>query len=93
MIKRGIIFIFLIVFLICSISLISSTSCTVTTSCPAANTVMKLSSLNNAHGEWYAGTNYNSYFLCCAGLTVCSNTYLCCRQYCLKIIFPNKCSC
>ncbi len=69
--KRGlVVFVLIFAFVIFSISLVSSTSCTVTTSCNSPNhIVMKLSSLNNAHGELYSGTNYNNYYLCCSGMS------------------------
>lgn len=63
--KRGwISFILIFAFVILSFNLISAASCSITTSCAPDNTVMKLSSNNNAHGSlWNQGTY--TYYLCC----------------------------
>ena len=61
--KKGVILgcLFLMVFF--SI-IISADTCDIQTSCAPENTVLKLSSTTNAHGELYNQGNYN-YYLCC----------------------------
>ena len=52
---------------------VSARTCTIKTSCNADNTVMKLSSSTNAHGETWDQSNYDQY-LCCdfTGTHTCS---------------------
>ena len=68
--KIGVLFLFIFL-----IGFISAESCSITTSCNPDNTVMKLSSSTNAHGELWNETNYD-YYLCCdfARTHTCSGT-------------------
>ncbi len=82
--KRIIFFIFSIIVLINFVHTISSYSaCNISNSCNPDNTVLKLSSLTNAHGELWNQTNYGKYLCCnftgthnCVGGIVSSNKIL-----------------
>jgi cysteine-rich repeat protein len=64
MVRKGVGIVLLLVLAVFFIGFVSSASCSITSSCAAANTVMRLSSSSNAHGELYDQGNYGSY-LCC----------------------------
>jgi len=51
-------------FLIFFLNGVEADSCSIQSSCAPENTIMKLSSATNAHGEFYFQTNYD-FYLCC----------------------------